>query len=119
MRRAPSSVVLFGLPAAILVALALSVPASGGPGAPGSPDVSTPSGTATAPALLESAGLPDLPGAGLNGETCESDSSVETLTESAAKPRFRTCRCSCGAPCRTDADCGGAPGSCRQGVTCC
>lgn len=31
----------------------------------------------------------------------------------------RTCRCSCGFPCRTDADCGGAIGSCRGGISCC
>ncbi len=31
----------------------------------------------------------------------------------------RTCRCSCGYPCKTDADCGGAAGSCRSGITCC
>jgi len=37
--------------------------------------------------------------------------------EAAQKPRFRTCRCSCGAPCLTDADCDGAP--CTAGITCC
>jgi hypothetical protein len=31
----------------------------------------------------------------------------------------RTCRCSCGFPCKTDADCGGAVGSCRSGISCC
>lgn len=31
----------------------------------------------------------------------------------------RTCRCSCGYPCKTDADCGGAIGSCRGGISCC
>ncbi|HEV2855716.1 MAG TPA: hypothetical protein VHC97_23210 [Thermoanaerobaculia bacterium] len=31
----------------------------------------------------------------------------------------RTCKCSCGYPCQTDADCGGAVGSCRAGITCC
>lgn len=31
----------------------------------------------------------------------------------------RTCRCSCGFPCKTDADCGGAIGSCRGGISCC
>ena len=29
----------------------------------------------------------------------------------------RTCRCSCGQPCKTDADCGG--GVCAPGITCC
>ena len=31
---------------------------------------------------------------------------------------FRTCRCSCGAPCKTDADCGPG-GRCGAGITCC
>lgn len=31
---------------------------------------------------------------------------------------FRTCRCSCGAPCKTDADCG-IGGRCSAGITCC
>jgi hypothetical protein len=30
----------------------------------------------------------------------------------------RTCRCSCGFPCKTDADCGPG-GMCRAGITCC
>lgn len=29
----------------------------------------------------------------------------------------RTCRCSCGQPCKTDADCGG--GLCTGGISCC
>lgn len=37
----------------------------------------------------------------------------------ARPPRFTYCRCSCGYPCETDADCGGALGSCRTGITCC
>lgn len=36
-----------------------------------------------------------------------------------AKPqRRRTCRCSCGYPCQTNADCGPG-GICSAGVTCC
>ena len=35
-----------------------------------------------------------------------------------ARPRIRTCRCSCGYPCRTDADCGPG-GICAAGITCC
>lgn len=36
-----------------------------------------------------------------------------------AKPPFlRTCLCSCGFPCTTDADCGPG-GVCRAGITCC
>lgn len=37
----------------------------------------------------------------------------------AAPPfKFRTCACSCGAPCTTDADCG-LGGRCTAGITCC
>jgi hypothetical protein len=35
-----------------------------------------------------------------------------------ARPRLRTCVCSCGEPCRTDADCGPG-GRCGPGITCC
>ena len=36
-----------------------------------------------------------------------------------AKAAFmRTCRCSCGYPCKTNADCG-AGGVCSAGITCC
>jgi hypothetical protein len=31
----------------------------------------------------------------------------------------RTCRCSCGYPCNSDADCGGAVGSCEAFISCC
>ncbi len=31
---------------------------------------------------------------------------------------FRTCRCSCGQPCKTNADCGPG-GACTPGITCC
>ena len=41
----------------------------------------------------------------------------DTLTDSLRGGR--TCRCSCGYPCKTDADCGGAIGSCRGGISCC
>lgn len=54
------------------------------------------------------------------GETC---SAIATPTTKAPEPEFllggRTCRCSCGFPCTTDADCGGGVGSCRSGITCC
>jgi hypothetical protein len=47
---------------------------------------------------------------------------IEPETASApweARPsRFRTCRCSCGAPCQTNADCGPG-GTCSAGITCC
>jgi hypothetical protein len=55
------------------------------------------------------------------GETCSATAAPRTQ---APEPDFlivrgRTCRCSCGFPCTTDADCGGGVGSCRAGITCC
>lgn len=54
------------------------------------------------------------------GETCSATAIQQTKTP---EPEFlvggRTCRCSCGFPCKTDADCGGGVGSCRPGITCC
>ena len=54
------------------------------------------------------------------GETC---SAIAVPQTKAPEPEFlaggRTCRCSCGFPCKTDADCGGGVGSCRAGITCC
>jgi hypothetical protein len=38
-------------------------------------------------------------------------------TAAAARPKRGTCRCSCGFPCATDADCGGS--SCDPFITCC
>jgi hypothetical protein len=68
--------------------------------------------------------LPDL-GKALTakGETCPAVASPKAQTLPA--PDFlistggKTCKCSCGYPCTTDADCGGAVGSCRAGITCC
>lgn len=50
-----------------------------------------------------------------------STASVDTLFDEldAAIPLVRrTCKCSCGQPCQTDADCG-LGGVCRAGITCC
>jgi len=46
--------------------------------------------------------------------------SSEPTPEFMAAPAFalRTCRCSCGQPCKTNADCGPG-GVCSPGVTCC
>jgi hypothetical protein len=58
--------------------------------------------------------------ASAKGETCPATAAPRTKTP---EPEFmaggRTCRCSCGFPCTSDADCGGALGSCRAGITCC
>jgi hypothetical protein len=54
------------------------------------------------------------------GETCPAAQPASTAPEFMAKPvRLRTCVCSCGFACTSDADCGGALGSCRAGITCC
>jgi len=54
------------------------------------------------------------------GQTCPATAAPRTKTpESEFLVGTRTCRCSCGFPCKTDADCGGAVGSCRAGISCC
>jgi len=55
-------------------------------------------------------------------ETCPAVAAPKAQTTPA--PDFlitggKTCRCSCGFHCSTDADCGGAVGSCRAGISCC
>jgi hypothetical protein len=61
--------------------------------------------------------------ASAKGETCSAAALSQSKTpepEFMAQPtRLRTCTCSCGFPCTSDADCGGALGSCRAGITCC
>lgn len=53
------------------------------------------------------------------GRTCPATAQDQTGTPDFMVTGGRTCKCSCGFPCTTDADCGGAVGSCRSGVTCC
>ena len=117
MSRLQSSAAVFGLSAVVvLVVLAFTVPVSGGP-APGTS--AAPAVSSMQPATLAVAD-PGLAGPAFSdGETCRADATTDT--GSAMKPPFhgRTCRCSCGAPCNTDADCGGAVGSCRAGISCC
>lgn len=54
------------------------------------------------------------------GEICSAAAPVEGATaEFMASPKIRrTCRCSCGFPCQTNADCGPG-GVCSPGITCC
>jgi hypothetical protein len=58
--------------------------------------------------------------ASAKGETCSAAALSQSKTP---EPEFmavgKTCHCSCGFPCKTDADCGGALGSCRAGISCC
>src|SRR5947209_3520507 len=55
------------------------------------------------------------------GETCPAAQPASTAPDFIVAPAIGTltCRCSCGFPCKTDADCGGALGSCRAGISCC
>ena len=99
------------LAAFLLLALGASASGVGGPAGKAAPP--PPMGTpATGPSGCEAGPLaPDVlltvdPGASL--------SSPDGIDRGG-----RTCRCSCGYPCKTDADCGGAIGSCRGGISCC
>ena len=54
----------------------------------------------------------------LEGGSCKAEPKSDPFPE--MMPVYgRTCRCSCGLPCKTDADCGGGVGSCRGGISCC
>jgi hypothetical protein len=117
MPRLQSFAAVFGLSAVVvLVVLAFTVPVSGGPapGAVASPAVSPTPLTVADPGLTGAADP-----AFSDGETCRADATADPV--SAMKPPFhgRTCKCSCGAQCNSDADCGGAVGSCRAGISCC
>jgi hypothetical protein len=46
-------------------------------------------------------------------------STLATGLLTTASLHHKTCRCSCGYPCETDADCGGAVGSCEAFISCC
>ncbi len=52
------------------------------------------------------------------GEICPAAAPKDTAPEFMAQVKLRTCRCSCGQPCKTDADCGSG-GRCTAGITCC
>jgi len=98
-----------------VLALAGAAPASAATAAPAVP----------APAVA----APAQPGCGtglqLNlstptqGEICPVAQPANAAPDFLAPSRFvrRTCVCSCGYPCTTDADCGG--GRCGNGITCC
>lgn len=52
------------------------------------------------------------------GEICPAAAPKDTVPDFMVTAGGRTCRCSCGQPCRTDADCGPG-GRCTAGITCC
>jgi hypothetical protein len=99
----------------IMLALALCAgPASAG-------EVAAPAVTPTqaAPAQTGCALALDLAAVLSNqGEICPAALPDSTPELMARPPRLRTCVCSCGYPCETDADCGPG-GNCGPGITCC
>jgi hypothetical protein len=108
------SVVMVGL----LVAFSLAV--AGGASVDKNPALSP--SRVSAPASLDCAQPSPAPEAPLfqapDGGSCSADPTATAIPDWL---RFggRTCRCSCGYPCKTDADCGGGIGSCRAGISCC
>lgn len=127
MLRSKSSRLAFGLS---LVAVAVLYVVSLGPAAGNSP-AALGAGTAGEAALphssgttgseqpcaatSESRGLPALENP--DGGFCSDISPSNPLLEEAARHRHGYCRCSCGYPCTTSADCGGV--SCDPFISCC
>lgn len=69
-------------------------------------------GAATAPAAIQTYLQPDL-----SLKSVLLTTSLEPAGKTPAGFGLRTCRCSCGQPCKTNADCGG--NVCGPGITCC
>lgn len=87
------------------------------------PQSAAPVAAALAPTAQPGCGqAPDLAIAlSAQGEVCPvATSQNDTVPDFFTQPAFgtRTCRCSCGEPCKTDADCG-LGGICAAGITCC
>jgi len=84
-------------------------------------------GEAVAPALIPTQAAPAQSGCASaldlaavlssQGGICPAALPDSTPEFMARPPRLRTCVCSCGYPCETDADCDG--GTCGPGITCC
>ena len=106
----------------VLLVLALSMPSSGGAASTGQIASSSSLGAPAdgqadcgqaAPALdIPTFELPE-------GGSCKAELTPGAVPSWTPAAGGRTCRCSCGHPCKTDADCGGAIGSCRGGISCC
>lgn len=122
MLRSENFASAFGLSTVMaLLLLALSVPVSGG-AALTERAASQPSMGASVPSqvnCVQDSKASDVPIFELSeGGVCKADLTQGTLQDWMGVGG-RTCRCSCGYPCKTDADCGGAVGSCRGGISCC
>jgi hypothetical protein len=77
--------------------------------------------TAVAPASVQSGCAPvlDLAAAlSAKEQVCPSHAPDSATPQLMARPSIRTCGCSCGFPCTSDADCG-PDGVCAPGITCC
>ena len=106
MLRAQKSILVFAVFAVAFVAVLCAAPAFAGE--PAQP----PAGPPAAIAAAGCGGGPVFAPPGPQAQLCPGDPPEEP------PPFFRrTCRCSCGQPCQTDADCGG--GICMAGITCC
>lgn len=100
------AMVLFVFGLALLAGLSVPVHAEEAPA------VTAPTATTQAGCGLSFALAP----ATAKGELCPAAAATNPIPE----PLFggRTCRCSCGYPCKTDADCGPG-GVCSGGISCC
>ena len=103
----------------LLVVVSLAV--AGGATVDKSP--AQPQGQVSSPNPIASLQAPAAPEAQLfqapaDGGSCHADANEAAVPDWAFQGG-RTCRCSCGYPCKTDADCGGGIGSCRAGISCC
>jgi hypothetical protein len=119
-KRIGSELAAAAIGAAVLFLLAFAPASAAGTTAanPASPGMDAASGCPSAEALEFLA--PESPGfLSLEGGACKAEAPAES-SFSAKPQRPRYCRCSCGGlQCTSDADCGGALGSCRVGITCC
>lgn len=102
-----------GLCVAVVLLLIVNVSVSGEP-TPATSQTASPE--ILAPATTDCLHAPEgSPFEAVEGGSCKAEDTFQKMIPAGG----RTCRCSCGFPCRTDADCGGAIGSCRGGISCC
>jgi hypothetical protein len=105
------------LPAIAVLALLGALPAAAADAVPGpaSPPAVVPAPAPGGCALALELALNDR--ATEAAATCPAAAPASIEPIFMGKPQFRTCVCSCGQPCTTDADCDG--GRCGPGITCC
>jgi len=107
---------------ASVIVLALLAVFGAGPVFAGAPDPTATPAVTAAPAPAQPGCEPALDLAAtlsVQGELCPATAPEAATPEFMAKPSVRrTCKCSCGYPCTTNADCGPG-GVCAPGITCC